>query len=316
MPIFTSLGNHDYVLNPSELWFEIDLEGIENLIFRRFEPYNLSGDDAKAIQGGKKLLLSREEGEQMVESLDRPHWYYERRINRQPNYVIELGDKHRIVMLDTGPNADVITGIGDALEELLGASNQNETTFVKGTPNTVGRDLTVFRDALRDTPADGIFVVGMHAPPLNVWLNEYPHYFRETERAGYDEKKLKHLIEGFLSRHSHSPVVGHDTWRRDASKEFKRGSIGDLLDFGIATWGGEDFLNLCANPKVDLVLSGHVHENMEFRIRRDPNGGFRYFTDFYTENPAEHRESFDWLRASAGVGQTVTPTEQEVGLPV
>ena len=119
VPIFTSLGNHDYVLNPSELWFEIDLEGIENLIFRRFEPYNLSGDDAKAIQGGKKLLLSREEGEQMVESLDRPHWYYEQRINRQPNYVIELGDKHRIVMLDTGPNADVITGIGDALEELL-----------------------------------------------------------------------------------------------------------------------------------------------------------------------------------------------------
>ena len=149
VPIFTILGNHDYVLNPSELWFEIDLDGIENPMIRRFEPYNLSGDDAKAIQGGKKLLLSRETGEQMLESLDRPHWYYEQRINRQPNYVIELGDNHRIVMLDTGPNADVITGIGDALEELLGASNQNETTFVKGTPNTVGRDLTIFRDALR-----------------------------------------------------------------------------------------------------------------------------------------------------------------------
>jgi len=306
VPIFTILGNHDYVLNPSELWFECNLDGLENPIIRRFEPYNLSGDDAKAIQGGKKLLLSRETCEQMLESLDRPHWYYEQRINRQPNYVIELGDKHRIVMLDTGPNADVITGIGDAIEEFLGASNQDETTFVKGTPNTAGRDLTVFRDALRDTPADGILVVGMHAPPLNVWRNEYPHYFRETERAGYDEKKLNDLIGGFLSRHSLSPLVVHDTWRRDTSTEFKRGSIGDLLDFGIATWGGADFLDLCANPKVDLVLCGHVHEKVEFRIRRDPNGGFRYFTDFYTENPAEHRESFDWRKAFIGQGPSFT----------
>ena len=305
VPLFTILGNHDYVLNPPELWFEIDIKGTQNPIIRRFSPYNMSGDDAKALQGGKKLLLSRGDGERMIESLNEPPGYYERHINRNANYVIELGDKHRIVMLDTGPNADVITGIGDAVEEFLGHSNQNETTFVKGTPNTTGTDLSAFRDALREAPANGLFVVAMHAPPLNIWLNEYPHYFRETERAGYDEKKLKSLVEGFLSRNSFQ-VVGHETWQRDTSKEFKRGSIDDLLDFGIATWHG-DFLDLCADPKVDLVLCGHVHEKIEFRIRRDANGGFRYFTDFYTENPAEHRESFDWRRVSVpGPGMLTT----------
>jgi hypothetical protein len=152
-----------------------------------------------------------------------------------------------------------------------------------------------------------VFVVGMHAPPLNTWLNEYPHFFRETERSGYDEKKLKSLVEGFLSRHSNSSPVDHNTWQRDTSKEFKRGSIDDLLDFGIAKWHGADFLDLCTNPKVDLVLCGHVHERIEFRISRDANGGFRYFTDFYTENPAEHRESFDWMKTFPIPGQFTPP---------
>src|SRR5262249_4921729 len=136
-------------------------------------------------------------------------------------------------------------------------------------------------------------------PPLNVDRNEYAHFFRESERPGLGDK-LATAVNAFLTR---CTIVSthHDDWVRGNSAHFKRGSIKDLLDFGVATWPGlaVDFLDLISVPKVDLVLYGHVHERVEFRLRRDDDG-FRYFCDFYTENPPVYRESFDWSQRLAG----------------
>jgi hypothetical protein len=142
-----------------------------------------------------------------------------------------------------------------------------------------------------------VIIIGMHNPPINPAGNEYPHFFRETERPNYDAGQLNAAVEHYLMRQNTSAIVsGHDSWSRSGTRYFKRGSSSDCLDFGNGTGShAVDFLKLCSDKRVDAVLCGHVHQQVEFRTQPDGNGGFFYFMDFYTENPKRYRESFDWF---------------------
>jgi hypothetical protein len=139
----------------------------------------------------------------------------------------------------------------------------------------------------------------MHNPPLNIDGNQFPHYFRESERPRLNADRLKALVLSFFSRvHGGGVFIGsHPDWSVTGTAYFKHGSIDDLLDFGVVKWTDRnemEFFTLCEKAGVDAVFCGHVHERVEFRAEPDGNGGFRYFTDFYTENPTVYRESFDW----------------------
>ena len=65
-----------------------------------------------------------------------------------------------------------------------------------------------------------------------------------------------------------------------------------MLDYGIARGSTEAFLEMCVGHgtprKVDLVLCGHIHSNVEYRLEWDPDKRFLFYTDFYTDNPEKY----------------------------
>lgn len=296
VPIFTLLGNHDYVVNPYELFFEIDIPVLSDNVVKKFADFNLSRTDARALQGGRMPTVSRDAAARMAQSSVSAPNYYRSRINRSLSYVAELGPNHRLVMLDTGPNADVLDDTTDAFEHYLGWSNENEASFVRGTPNSAGVDMTFFRDAMRRLPPRGVTIIGMHNPPFNPAGNEYAPFFRESVRPTMAKQALEQAVERFLGRHSPFPE-GHASWPRTPTPHFKHGSTADLLDAGHGLGSGAaDFLRLCIDNGVDVVLCGHVHQHVDFRVEKDLSDGLRFFMDFYCENPARFRETYDWTQ--------------------
>ncbi len=306
VPIFTSLGNHDYRGYPYELHFELDIPG-PNRMQSHYGPFNLTEEDAIAVQGGRVPKLDPDQALPSVVPIY-PE-YYVRKLNDSPSYVVDLGP-HRLVMIDTGPDANILSGIGDALEHLAGLSDEDEESFADGSPNSEGvrsHDIINLRRALQDADEDGLVIVGMHAPPLNVKKSETPHYFRETEHRQSDEKET---VE-FLARHDGRVAAGvvdaakkelakrlHPTWPLTGTGHFKSGSTGDLLDSGVSRGEIEQFMQLCLgrgtgiSRPVDLVLFGHIHRHVEFRTEwSDAADQIRYFFDFYMENPRRYYAS-------------------------
>ncbi|HET6262409.1 MAG TPA: hypothetical protein VFG99_09255, partial [Chloroflexia bacterium] len=138
----------------------------------------------------------------------------------------------------------------------------------------------------------------VHGPPLNPSGDEYAHYFRETEHPTADPEE----IIGYLRRRDalafrHRGVLPipadvdevYKSWPRTGTPFFKRGGVGDLLDYGISRGSADEFLCLCAGEgasrPVDLVLCGHIHRNVEYRVGLDPDGETLFYMDFYSENP-------------------------------
>jgi hypothetical protein len=150
-------------------------------------------------------------------------------------------------------------------------------------------------------------LVGLHAPPLNPKGDEYPNYFRETARAAVLEDDQ---IVGYLARRDLAvsvqagggPLGGgvslpalrtsarrlHPEWFT-GGEHFKRRRQGDLLDAGVSRGEAQAFLEVCAGAEgrpADLVLFGHVHRHVEYRLSWDAGAGeVRYHTDFYSASP-------------------------------
>jgi hypothetical protein len=299
--VYTVLGNHDYVLNPAPLYFEVNLPGVDDRKFHRWGGYNLTREEARSLQGGHVPTISVDESFRLLQSNEDALPYYLSEINRDRNYLVEIDGGHRVVMLDSGPNKDVLSSREDAIEHYLGFSNEDERSFVRELPTTDGQDDDSLARAAK-LEGGGVFVLGMHSPPVNPWGNEYAHFFRETERVAMGEDRLRDLTRRFVMRQdprvAPGPDGSHPAWFTGRRRHFKRGTIGDLLDFGIAklrSAAPDAFLRQLLDAKVDVVLCGHVHERVEFRVGID-DGELRLFTDFYTENPTRYREGWDWTR--------------------
>ncbi len=297
VPIFTVLGNHDYVVNPYRLLFYIDVPILSDKQVNKWYGFNMVKKDAEILEGGGRPTVSRDAAKKMAVSERSAAGYYHRRINRQSSYAVNLGDRHRLVMVDTGPNADGIDGNIDALQQWLNSgTNENERNFASGTPSSTSRDFPRLEAGLGVRRPPGVVIIGMHNPPLNTAGSEFPHYFRETERPGLAGERLESLVEGFLVRHG-NVATGHPTWPLTGSRHFKTADINDFLDFGVVKWTDRKvmaFFELCEETQVDAVFCGHIHERVEFRVAPGESGGFRFFADFYTENPETYRESLDW----------------------
>ena len=154
------------------------------------------------------------------------------------------------------------------------------------------------RDALSQGEQDAIVIVGVHAPPINPSGDEWPHYFRETEHATAQEAEtvgylMRRDRKTFFPKERHKqppdPSTVYPDWVRTGTPYFKQGGIEDLLDYGIAKGSTEAFLEMCVGQgvprKADLVLCGHIHSNVEYRLEWDPEKRFLFYTDYYTENP-------------------------------
>ena len=82
----------------------------------------------------------------------------------------------------------------------------------------------------------------------------------------------------------------------EGTKYFKVGSHENLLDASVALGETEALLKACAGidvtRPVDMILCGHNHDRIEYRLKWNKNKQeFRFFTDFYLENPNEYYPS-------------------------
>ncbi len=164
----------------------------------------------------------------------------------------------------------------------------------------------------------------MHAPPLNIEDSELAHYFRETEHPTIDRDE----VDAFLARHGASGASSD--WPRNGTPHFKTGTVDNLLDDGIAIGEINTFLQACAglnvSRPVDLVLCGHNHDRVEYRLKPQGNGpGLLYFTDFYLGNPTKYYPSKNvkddkvHIRVKAGAsinGQAIRRTDNRFDPPL
>jgi hypothetical protein len=196
-------------------------------------------------------------------------------------------------MLDSGPDEGMVTDKLGGLRTWLGFASEDERTFVGGSPNSEGvddRELRMVDTALRGTPQEGLFIVGLHSPLLNVWDSVYPYYLRETQRPSHTNQ-----VRGFLMRYDGVTPRPHRDWYPpdgDTPPTYvARRSTDDRLDYGVSRGKADALIKLLAGVgserPADLVLHGHTHRHNEFRIGR-ADGGIAFYMDFYTQNPPHY----------------------------
>lgn len=327
VPIFTSLGNHDYRANAYPLMFELTWQGIELTTISNFESLNLTVQETVRLVNGKWIHvtggsntypplpripdvknLNKDEANDIA-ALDpgmiNNSSYYFRRINPDSSYIVRAGERHRFVMLDSGPDVGIVKGFGEAIWAALGNGDEDKRTFIGGGPNSEGiepTELELVKLAQTEAAGLGLVVVGIHAPLVNIKGNEYAHYFRETEHPTADPNE----VNGFVFRYQYgqfanvspgtNPSNIESDWIRTGTEYFKQGSVEDLLDDGISRGKTEDLLLICVGQgtfrQVDLVLSGHKHLNVELGLGYDrDHQKLRFFHDYYTESPGSYYPS-------------------------
>ena len=295
VPIFMVPGNHDYRKHPYHLLFDLDLGPISERI-KQFASYRLSADEAVTAQGGAGSSIPSPSADTASRALEIDYSLttYKTHLADKNNYVVRLG-AHRIVMLDSGYDTDLPESKIDLFYHWLGILEEGKETAITGSPNSSGVDqdmLGLVVDTLAETPDGALVIVGLHAPLFNMWDEEYPYFFRESQRTAQAVQAT-----GWVSRRSH--VVQHpEAETRHQHPSFfapdggtpsyvKRGSPDDLLDYGVSRGESYSLLQAIAGigpgRKADVVLHGHIHRFNEFRLE-PVNGEVTYYTDFYTQN--------------------------------
>ena len=343
VPIFMVPGNHDYRINPYKLIFDAQIRvtfgpfgiGKDAARIRNYSGYHLAHEDARALsnalagRSGTDIENLNAQGAAEMVRVDAENLPYTTCLGDRGSYVVKLG-AHRIVMIDSSWDVGMVTDELDALRVLLGMQNEDEATFVGGSPNCEGvsaDELQLATEALSDTADDALMIVGLHAPLFNVWNTEYPYFLRETQRPAQAGQ-----VHGFLARHDGKPLYQHQPlpeqvkshhplWyspEADPSPSFvKRVDSQDLLDYGVSRGKAEELMQLLAGVgarrRADVVLAGHTHRHNEFTVRPWREGELAYFMDFYTENPARAypvRFTRSWgPGVSAGMGTVVPVTD-------
>jgi 3',5'-cyclic AMP phosphodiesterase CpdA len=319
VPIFTVPGNHDYRKHPYYLLFNIDA-GLFNVgQIKNYGSYNLDYDDALVFN--HKTVEIRDNFGRIINTEIRPAElsgdsaakfvdvdvdnkpYMQCLNNGQRSYIVPLG-QHRIVMIDSEWDAGMVTTKWEAFKEWIGASGESESTFVDGNPDSEGvstQELEILKSALNNP--SGLVFVGIHAPPINVYNNEFSCYFRETQRATNENE-----IVSFLARSDKviqtSPRGAkstakqrHPTWFSKNNSDgvpnyIKWGNYDDFMDYGVSRGFVNEFLQTIAGIGVarsaDVILTGHGHRCVEYRIGKTGSGELAHYMDFYTQNPQSY----------------------------
>ena len=336
VPIFVTLGNHDYRVNPYHLFQRLNLPVLPDKDIENFKSFNLTKEETRLLQGadpskmdddddqGRVKVSTDEAKAQVVPATLTDLWHkdylewYKKHINYSSDFVVSLG-KHKIIMIDSGPDLGAPDGNWDrwdALTTALGRGDTDEVAFqVRNSPNCKGPGNFVINKLREIRNTDGVVIVGMHAPPLNIFGCEYNHFFRETEHKAVDEREIVSFLYRcspldfvYQTRPGLKPTPFGEERARKIAKEnfpewftgtsaFKRGSHLNFLHDGVSRDNMNLFLRLIcgyegAGKPIDLLLAGHDHCMSEMRIRIDEaTNEFVYYTDFYTENPTQFHRS-------------------------
>lgn len=305
VPIFMVPGNHDYRRNRYRMVFNLDGGPINVKQVQNYGPYNLPWRDGVAVSRGDNgddvPDLSAGTAAKMVE-VDRFIRPFTEHLANRRYYVIELGD-HRIVMLDSSWDEGMVTDTLNGLRVWFGWAEEDEKTFVGGSPNSEGvgsPELALVAETLRQAREGALVIVGIHAPLFNPWAEGYPYFFRETQRPALGHLVPLHLcrldrFRGDNEDAAEHARLRHPTWFGAAGSAeptyVKRGDNDDFFDYGVSRGKANELLRLVAGigarRPVDVTLHGHVHRFNEFRIS-NVNGELRYYMDFYTHNPRSY----------------------------
>lgn len=365
VPMFTTLGNHDYRSNPYRLLSTVGLTltnivksvlkkisligdiaddilggllgllgfgkaGVALFPTNHFGAYNLTEKEASMLEGGKRPKIDTKTSAKMIavdRDMARGTAFYFREFSRSGTYSIGLG-KHRVVMTNTKYDSGILTDpIEGALAKYLGLGSASRKKFVRGFVNSQGLntgELQIVKQAMGQST--GLVIVGMHAPPLSHAGGEFSHFFRETEHPkALGADTLDYLLRNARPASLSTPLtkdtvtIGKLTgnsfvpfgsvkidklnpdkdlrgWRLKGTKFFRRAKA---LDDGIARGVADHSIDLLAlfvgangGRKVDLVLCGHGHNNVEYRI--GSSGAIDFYMDYYTENPAQYYNSHEF----------------------
>lgn len=304
VPILMMAGNHDYRRSPYHLVFDVSVAGADLSRVRNFSNLALLEKEAMALTNALSFPGSSEVPDVgqsaamamvAVDPALRP--FQEALAPREP-HVVALG-KHRLVLLDSAHDVGMPGSAGDAVWEKIkdwwGSGDEDFTTLVGGSPNCEGIDATelaVAVEALESAPADGLVILGLHAPLTNIWQGDTAPFLRETERPHQPDQ-----VRWWLARHTGLPLAQlrreHGEWLgpQDGPEPayLKRGDSRDLLDFGVSRGHSDDLLRAIAgvgtSRRADVVLAGHTHRHSEMSVRRLEGDTIGVFTDFYTANP-------------------------------
>ena len=284
--------------------FVLDEKGDLTFNLDNFSTFNLEQDEVDSIQGtvsnGK---VSKHFNSYGVGDADKAfkflqvastYPYFDRYFGPRDNKVA-LG-KHRMVLLDSGPDAGVPASVSpEALAKLLvnyidGNLSPDTIELATGCPNSTGYNgtqLALLRQAVTEAGASGLVIVGVHLPPIAP-AHGYNDFMRETEHAAANPEN----VEGYLK----NTGVKTEGWTKNGTPFFKTGDVEGSLSFGIGTGGALDLLKICAGAgasrPIDMLLCGHHHDRVDYRIKWNAaTSQIEYFNDFYTENPATYYTS-------------------------
>ncbi|MDH3278779.1 MAG: metallophosphoesterase [Nitrosopumilus sp.] len=394
VPIFTTLGNHDYRENSYPLIFKAFLQlkdfvdsktaalialgftalglpiiglaaatiswlfgkkKVHEVPFANYVQYNMKEYEALAFEGNTKdgeyvrRELNKEQGFETLkinDSLKNGSSYYHHYISPKNSYIIKIGAKHKIAMLDTRYDAGITTSTWALLAAKIGIGSEDTQNVIDGVINSIGpqeKDFTILKSALEDN--GGLRIVGMHAPPINHANKEYSHFFRETEHQNADPLntidflirnvgipyeiqgnnlyKIAKTQDGFIIKQPAKPSDVSTNMSLTGTKYFMKSSqIEGTVEDDISK-GNEKLLKICAgvddsSRQADLILCGHVHRNVEYRIRMDPTENkFEIYHDYYSENPDSYYASRDY-RYKTNDGQSkmiFTKIEKNISVP-
>jgi hypothetical protein len=289
VPIFMTLGNHDYRRVPYQLLFDAHIPILPDHELKNFNPHNLTRSDAAAVQGGKPTLSSGDALE-MVKPQD-PGYFFVRMCRGdvglgEASYTIKLGP-HRIVMIDSKYDTGVLESSWDAFKLEVFGGDEQQRSFADGSPNQVGfaaRHLDMVARAQSEAGNEGVVIVGVHGPPFGMKGSKVDHYFRETEHPTADKKDV--IV--FLARHdprafgldmpqgglqfgitaAGTKIVGvnwtpaerrareaHPNWMASLGQPyFMKGSVADMLDSGTSQGQVDNLLRLCCG----ISAGGHT----------------------------------------------------------
>jgi hypothetical protein len=309
VPIFTSLGNHDYRVRSYGLINHVDVTGWFDFDQKQYCGANLKPVEAelfsKSIGEGRALEMITPDLENKNHCLN----YYLKHINRSLSYEIMFGN-NRVIMIDGKWDSDYPKDKKGAISIKAGTASNELMQFASGTPNSIGftdNEISMVKDILKSST--GLVIIGAHQPLINPSHNVYPHHFRESLRIAtpraFDTEMTNYLkladnysieLEQFdLARDTpyiYNSTHKHPGWSHTMTPFFANGDGDDLLDCGIMR-NKKKFLNLCAGVNVlkpvDLILSGHIHFNWECRLKYNKDtDDFNFYADFYTENPSKY----------------------------
>jgi len=300
VPWFMAPGNHDYRKNPYDLLFDVNLLGLKDLgRARTYSGLHLLDDEAKALNkaltGHEVPNRNSDEAADMV-AIDHGMRAWQLALAPLGPHVVPLG-RHRVVLIDSAHDVGTVTEILDAIRVWWGSASEDEMTFVGGSPNCEGvgpAELAAATAAL-ESAGDGLVLMALHAPLVNLWGNEQPYDMRETTRPSQPG-----VAESFLHRHGGPRERfdegeirrDHPTWFENGGAPtayLTRGSAEDHLDEGVSRGHANELLARLAGVgggrKGDVVLAGHTHRHNEIRIGALPDGSVAFYLDHYTQTP-------------------------------